>query len=559
MAMRWMTGRPSRGARVRLAVGAILGVLLAVAAVPVGSAAAAVPGNDDISGATAVAALPFSATQDNLDATQNPADPVPSCGVPNNFTVWYSFTRGRRRDHPVLHQRRRLLPARRDGLHGPAGATTASPLTEVGCAASGSVQLDVTTGTTYYFMLSSFFGRPSFTFSLDTVVPPANDDISAATPVTALPFAVTQDSANATHNPADPVPSCGSANNFTVWYSYTPATDQAVTTGVPSATIYTGPPNATTASPLTEVDCSTFAPLQLALSAGTTYYFMSVFRPGPDGHLQPPDDRGTIERRDHQRQRGDGAAFQHDPGQLERDPERGRPDPVVRGTQQLQRLVCVHAGCRRPRAGDDQRRGLLPADRDRLLGPAGATPASPLTEVGCSTFLPLQVSVTAGATYYFMLGSNSPRPSFSFDVAVGDPFVGPVITAPAVNVGTDPGVCGAAVTYADLTITGNPTPSEFVSPPSGSFFGVARTVSVQAFNAVGFASTTFPVTVADTETPQVVAPSSMTVDAYRPHRCVGHLPGVQRDGQLPGRHGHLEPAVGCNVPDRGHDGDRDCH
>ena len=80
------------------------------------------------------------------------------------------------------------------------------------------MQLNVTAGTTYCFILGSYSPRPSFTFALQTVVPAANDDIVQATPVTALPFTATQDSIHATPAPSDPTPTCGAPRDFTVWY-----------------------------------------------------------------------------------------------------------------------------------------------------------------------------------------------------------------------------------------------------------------------------------------------------------------------------------------------------
>ena len=76
-----------------VALGAALAALLALAPVSAVSAGAtAAPTNDDISGATAMGTLPYSNQQDSLTATVNPADPTPTCGAPNNFSVWYAFT-----------------------------------------------------------------------------------------------------------------------------------------------------------------------------------------------------------------------------------------------------------------------------------------------------------------------------------------------------------------------------------------------------------------------------------------------------------------------------------
>ena len=168
-----------------------------------------------------------------------------------------------------------FFPPTPTAYSGPAGATSSSTLTEVACSQSGTVQLHVTAGTTYYFMLGSYSPRPSFTFEVQTVVPPGNDDISQAIPVTALPLRrATQDISHATSDPGDPSPSCAQNIGFTVWYSYTPPVDQAVAVGGQTAATYVGPPAATSSSPLTEVGCVSAGPMQLALSAGKTYYFL---------------------------------------------------------------------------------------------------------------------------------------------------------------------------------------------------------------------------------------------------------------------------------------------
>ena len=418
------------------------------------------------------------------------------------------------------------------------------------CSTSG-VQLNVTAGATYYFMLGSFSPRPSFTFSVQTVVPPANDEITNAIPVGPLPFSATQDNQFASQNPSDPTPSCGAPNSNSVWYSYTPSAAGAiqVTTssggGFPAVpTIYTGPPDANATSPLTEVDCSTFTPLQLSVSAGVTYYIMLG---GGDGSVP-----FTLNVQDIVPASNDEITNATPVGPLpfsatqdSLNATRNPSDPTPSCSTSINNYTVWYSYT--PSAdgliqvttsGGD----FFPPTPTAYSGPANATPNSPLTEVGCSTFLPLQVNATAGTTYYFMVGSNSPRPSFTLDVTTAVPFAAPVITAPPVSVGTDPGQCGAAVAYTGLSITGNPTPSVFVSPSSGTFFGVGTgTVSVSAFNAIGFASTTFPVTVNDTETPQITAPASVTVDATGPGGAPVNYPPFTATDNCPGVSSHRPP------------------
>jgi hypothetical protein len=276
----------------------------------------------------------------------------------------------------------------------------------------------------YYFMLSD--PAPSFTFTVQTIVPPTNDDISGATVIGSLPFTATQDSLTATSAPTDPTPSCGAPNGYSVWYSYTPATDGLI---------------------------------QISTSAA-------------DG---------------------------------------------------------------------------FPAEATAYSGPARATAASPLTEVGCSTFLPLQVSATAGTTYYFLLGSNLPASTFTLQVSPGVPFAAPQITAPAVVADTDPGVCSANVGFGGLSVTGNPTPSVQVFPGSasgGNFAPGTTQVSVQASNALGFASTSFPVTVSDDEKPQIVTPADISIGATKSSGAVVAYPAPSVSDNCPGVSVSSSPASG---------------
>src|SRR2546427_11431261 len=65
------------------------------AALPVILAYAAPPSNDNFASATVVSSLPFSPpTQSVLESTVETAggEPMPSCSVPVQSTVWYAFT-----------------------------------------------------------------------------------------------------------------------------------------------------------------------------------------------------------------------------------------------------------------------------------------------------------------------------------------------------------------------------------------------------------------------------------------------------------------------------------
>jgi len=91
----------------------------------------------------------------------------------------------------------------------------------------------------------------------------------------------------------------------------------------------------------------------------------------------------------------------------------------------------------------------------------------------------------------------------------------PMISCPVdIGVSTDPGVCGAKVTYLDPTVSDNcPGATVACNPPSGSFFAKGVTpVICTATDAAGNASTcTFNVTVKDTEPPAITCPVDVVV------------------------------------------------
>ncbi len=126
--------------------------------------------------------------------------------------------------------------------------------------------------------------------STTLAAPPANDNFSNATPITALPFS--DSSANtreATTEAGEPQPSCASTTvGKTIWYAFTPAENGLlsayISTGVPIViAAYTGD----SLPGLTEVACHAgwgWERLTFHANAGTTYYFQ-VGDPGEGGGL----------------------------------------------------------------------------------------------------------------------------------------------------------------------------------------------------------------------------------------------------------------------------------
>jgi hypothetical protein len=135
-------------------------------------------------------------------------------------------------------------------------------------------------------------GNVGTTFTQIDVIPPppANDDFSQPTVVSAFPFSVTEDVTNATAAPDDPY--CVT-HNQTVWFAYTPPSNirlEANTFGSnydTTLSVYTG-----TRGALTQVACNddTGGTVQSRVRfdavAGTTYYFMvSSFFPVSPANL----------------------------------------------------------------------------------------------------------------------------------------------------------------------------------------------------------------------------------------------------------------------------------
>ncbi|MER7443518.1 PKD domain-containing protein [Micromonospora avicenniae] len=239
------------------------------------TAAFAAPANDDYSAAIAVESLPFTTTIDTGDATSDPTDPT---GCYNNGSVWFSFTPTRDMSiqaDTIGSNYNTVLSA----WTGDQGA-----LTLVGCndnyyGQEARLAFTVSAGTTYHFMAGYCCGNGSdgggsLRFSVEEVLPPANDDFADAIPVGALPYADPQDYQGATRETGEPS-SCFTPTR-TAWYSYTPTTTASITArtspGYAGMAVYTG-------SSLTDLvmsECSTlysYRPLTFQAEAGTTYLF----------------------------------------------------------------------------------------------------------------------------------------------------------------------------------------------------------------------------------------------------------------------------------------------
>jgi hypothetical protein len=136
--------RASHSSRWGLPVALLTAVLLLSGTAGVG----AQPANDDIANATPITSLPFDDTLDTTDATMAPDDP--DC-FGNGPTVWYVFTPSE--DINVLAD----AQANTD-YDSTLSVYTGSPgaLTQIACS-DDRVIFEATAGTTYWFMVGSWF------------------------------------------------------------------------------------------------------------------------------------------------------------------------------------------------------------------------------------------------------------------------------------------------------------------------------------------------------------------------------------------------------------------
>jgi hypothetical protein len=150
-------------------------------------------------------------------------------------------------------------------------------LSEVGCGSfPAQVSFNASANTTYFFMVTSACcGGPGGTLVFNLRGPPANDEISGATPI-ALNTPVTQDTTLATSAPTDPT-QCLSGPRNTVWFSFTPTQSQPLTLNR-SGSSYSGRVSVLTdlGSGPVVIACDLGGGVRFDATAGTTYYFMDA-------------------------------------------------------------------------------------------------------------------------------------------------------------------------------------------------------------------------------------------------------------------------------------------
>lgn len=225
------------------------------------AARAEAPPNDEPSGATELAPLPFGETLDASGATWSPNDF--DVGIPEAPSVWYRLTAAD--DAPVF-------------LDLAGGATPWGVIVFDGDPTAGGVpffgnqdniSLAPTPGTTYYFMVVALGSPELLTVSADLL----NDEPETAWDIASLPFTQKADISAASWTPVDPAYEVPPVPD--VWYTLTAADERPIlfdvsqSNGTLVVIAFDGPPD--TGFPVTGgIGTATLE----APTPGTTYYVM---------------------------------------------------------------------------------------------------------------------------------------------------------------------------------------------------------------------------------------------------------------------------------------------
>lgn len=265
--------RRTRNAGTRIALVAALLAALIGAAVP--AANAVTPSNDRIEHAKEIGSLPYRDEIDTSDATSSATDP--DC-FGKIRTVWYEYT--------ATTNAQIAASTFGSGYNTNLAVYVGEPSekTQIACVddSRGNVTSRVSIGTvageTYFIRVGATGADQggSLVFTVERVVPPANDDFDQAIQVGSLPFEHTQDTSEASTVADDP--SC-IRKLRTVWFEITPSRDDLAKSNVvavstagsdyaTTVSVYTGARGA-----LQQVSCGG-RQTRFAAEAGQTYFVM---------------------------------------------------------------------------------------------------------------------------------------------------------------------------------------------------------------------------------------------------------------------------------------------
>jgi len=249
---------------------AMVFALIMALVMPIGVLAAP-PANDDFDNATIIGQFPFYDAISTSEATVNVDDPY--C-VGQAVTVWYKFTAAANTTI-VADTRGSSYDTTLSVYTGTRGALNQITCNDDYYGLQSFVQFPTSAGETYYFMVSQFGtggSGGSMVLTVNELIPPVNDDVDSAIPVTPLPFTDTRDTSAATTAFDDPY--CA-YRNASVWYAFSPDTNMTVdldTTGsnyYADVSVWTGPRSA-----WGYVNCGYSQHVRFTAVAGQTYYIM---------------------------------------------------------------------------------------------------------------------------------------------------------------------------------------------------------------------------------------------------------------------------------------------
>jgi hypothetical protein len=441
----------------RLATMSALVLGISTFAVVIASPAeAAPPVNDNLASAELLTS-PGDLLVSNVDATMEPgeAEQAPEvCGTVG-YSMWYRFDAT---SDEVIRVGTNLAAGEQtipDSVltvytsSTPATPTIAS-LSPIRCSddfaqtANASVEVTVTTGTSYFIQLADRagpgFDPPAVPVQLlfEEGQTPGNDDLAAAQPLTPGPV-TSATTAFSTLEPQEPETTpCGDVYS-SIWFTWTPSSttraDLVVIDGFNNMStvigVYTAPPSPTAAD-LTFVDCGAFtgafdANVTFATTPGTTYYLQIADEGSQQSHLfqgprqlvleigDPPANNDLATATD----TASPATFAVDNTYADLEP--GEPHTPVSGCgasrirTEWYRFTPTTSGELELQTSDLS----ISSDNPVIFvysGPATGATFDQLVRVACNGpgYIPtFRVPVTAGQTYYVQAGSFNNKLGFN--------------------------------------------------------------------------------------------------------------------------------------------------
>ena len=248
--------------------------------------------NDDFYNTQAIASLPYTHSMSTGAATIAGDDPQSACGSSDGHTVWFSYTPASAQFVSI-----NTLNSNYDTVLSVWTGTRAN-LDEQACnddtgSTQSLVSFEMTAGTTYHILVAGYEGDSgSLTLDVDEVSPIANDAFDNAQAISSLPFTHSMSTESATIAGDDPQSTCGSSNNPSVWFTYTPLSNQSISIDTLDSdydtvlSVWTGERGS-----LVEISCNDDAAdsgqsqLTIAMTSGTSYYILVAGYGGDSGSL----------------------------------------------------------------------------------------------------------------------------------------------------------------------------------------------------------------------------------------------------------------------------------